>query len=1048
MKLRWLFRAGLLALLVAIGWLVWSLWWLRDPETLRQQVVELLAQRLPQAAVSVGRVELSGLARVTLEDVALHPRSGSGPAGGLHIPRMVVYLDRLQMARGRIVPTQILLQQPVLQLRREPSGQWHYQHLLPRLGGDQSGLEQLRWEQATLEITDEQLHERLRYEIEQGELRLQPDDSWQYQLQGTLSWGGRLTVRGNWKPPAAGSAADSFGQLTASWQLDDVPITPEWQARLIRLTGVKEIESWQISGWLGARGEFAYRGDQKRHEQPLRLFLRGVTLAHPRLPEPIYALRGQLQLTGRQVRIEEVSGQWLGAQLQVHGQWDGWDMQADGLVQARLEPLTVSPALYDKLPPALRKICYVFSPDGRLHLQVEYGRKSGQTQVHILARLQGMNLSFDDFPYPVRQAVGELEYRESAGQTPRLRVDITGQANSRPVHLRGEAYGDGLRPEVPWRCGLRLDLDAEAIPIDETLLKALPPRVQPVARDFRPSGLVGVHAEIRRDPGTAEHPFPPTFTRIQAQIQQGQVCYKRLPYPLEQVQGLLEIDLPAERWRASGFVGRHKDGLVFVTAQGEPSPRGEKVSLVVQGQHVALDEELRDALPEKMQRVWNELQPKGRADFLAQLSWVGEQPPELDLTVTARGQCSIQPRFFPYRLEQLHGSARYKQGQVTIGPITARHGESRIFLGREQIGGVLHLWPQGSWRLELYELRGDLLYVDKDLLAALPDGLRTVLQSLQPDRPLRLVVNLEVENPRGEAVQSIRWNGHASFARCTWQCGIALREATGYVSLQGSWQPNALEAKGQVQLQEVWVGRLPLREVVSEMQIREGTVYFPGVRAKLLDGQLFGPIRYDYHPRREFRFDLTVNQVNLQALGQQLLGQPTKARGKVYARLILSGQPGDWPTFRGKGTLSVTDGHIYDLPPFLNLLTLLSGQLPRQAAFQEVQARFDIEGRRVIFRRVELLGDALTLRGQGSMRIDGTDLDLEMYALLWGRSLPLLPPGIDRIPPLISRQLAKIHMRGSLQEVSVTREPVPLVTDALRLLWQLGPGRLEDNYEP
>jgi hypothetical protein len=71
-----------------------------------------------------------------------------------------------------------------------------------------------------------------------------------------------------------------------------------------------------------------------------------------------------------------------------------------------------------------------------------------------------------------------------------------------------------------------------------------------------------------------------------------------------------------------------------------------------------------------------------------------------------------------------------------------------------------------------------------------------------------------------------------------------------------------------------------------------------------------------------------------------------------------------------------------------------------------------------------------------------------MYALLWGRSLPLLPPGIDRIPPLISRQLAKIHMRGSLQEVSVTREPVPLVTDALRLLWQLGPGRLEDNYEP
>jgi hypothetical protein len=658
--------------------------------------------------------------------------------------------------------------------------------------------------------------------------------------------------------------------------------------------------------------------------------------------------------------------------------------------------------------------------------------------------LQGLNFAFEDFPYPIRQATGQLTYTEETAGMPLLRVDINGLASGRKVHLRGEAFGPGLKPEIPWSSGLRLDLDTEDVPINETLLKALPARTQFVAREFRPQGLVRVHAEIRRNAGTPEQPHPPITTHIEARIHQGQVCYKRLPYPLEQVQGLLEIDLPAERWRALGFSGKHKDGLVFVTAQGEPTPRGEKVSLTIQGQQILLDEELRDALPDKMQRVWEEMSPSGRADFLAQLDWVGEQLPQLDLTVSARGQCSVRPRFFPYKLDELTGSVRYRNGQVVFGTLTARHGESRFYLGREQLGGVLRLAENGGWHLELYQVRGDLLYVDKDLLAAVPDGLRAVLETLQTGTPLRVVFDLQAENPRGYQVQSIRWNGHASFARSTWQWGLPLRDATGYVSLQGSWQPERLEATGNVQLREVSVFSLPLQEVASEIQIRDGVVYLPGVRGKLYGGQVFGPIRYEYAGRREFRLDLTMAQVDLQSLARQSLGRQGKAQGKIHARLILSGQPGDYRTLTGQGSLNITDGHIYDVPPFFNLLSLLAGQLPRDAAFQEVRVRFTVEGPRIHFSRVELLGDALTLRGQGSMRVDGSDLNLEMYALLWGRSLPLLPPGIDRIPPIISRQLWKIHMRGSLQQVIVTREPVPLVADTLRLLWQLGPGRLED----
>ncbi|GBD36176.1 hypothetical protein HRbin36_01297 [bacterium HR36] len=1042
MKLRVLFRGLLVILLAGMAWFAWRMWRWADPETWRQATLEALAARFPDATISLERAQLQGFGQLVIEQLRLYPRDISGNPTMLEIGRGVVILDRLALAHGQVIPKMLILQQCELRLRRTGDAQWQYPPIVSQCGIQNGGLAVVRIEQARVHVEDEVQGERVSWQVEEGEVTREGEKGWHFRARGALSWGGALAVEGTVTPAAHDNRGGIVGDWFFKWQLNDVPLQSQWQQRLARWTGLTDLQNWQASGWFSVHGEWASGNSEQW--PPLELELREVKLQHPQLPEPIYGLRGSIHLQPENVAVLALQGQWLGATLTLAGTWQGLDAQGNGEIEAQLQPLQVDPRLYDKLPAALAKVCREFSPEGPVHLTLRWRRQAAESHLHITAALQGLSFAFEDFPYPIRQATGHLTYTEAPSAMPLLRVDITGLASGRKVQLRGEAFGPGLRPEVPWRSGLRLDLESENVPINETLLKALPPRTQWLAREFRPQGLVRVHATIRRNVGTPEQPVPPILTHIEARISQGQVCYKRLPYPLEQVQGLLEIDLPAETWRAVGFSGRHKDGLVFMTGQGEPTPRGEKVSLVLQGQQILLDQELHAALPEKVQRAWEEIAPAGRADFIARLDWVGEQSPQLDLTLTARGQCSVQPRFFPYKLEELKGSARYHNGQIVLGTFAARHGESRIFLGREQLGGVLRLPGDGSWHLELYQVRGDLLHLDRDLLAALPEGLRAALETLQPDRPLRVIFDLQADNPRGYQVQSIRWNGHASFARCTWQCGIPLREATGYVALQGSWQAGRVEALGNVQLQEVSVFRLPLREVAAEIQIRDGSVFLPGVRAKLFDGQVFGPIRYDYHPRPSFSLDLTVAQVDLQSLARQSLGRQGKAQGKIQARFILAGQPHDWRTLTGKGSLDITDGHIYDVPPLLNLLGLLVGQLPRDAAFQEVQVRYQVEGPRVHFSRVELLGDALTLRGQGSMRIDGSDLDLEMYALLWGRSLPLLPPGIDRVPPLISRQLWKIRMRGSLHQVVVTREPMPLVTDTLRLIWQLGPGRLQD----
>ena len=72
------------------------------------------------------------------------------------------------------------------------------------------------------------------------------------------------------------------------------------------------------------------------------------------------------------------------------------------------------------------------------------------------------------------------------------------------------------------------------------------------------------------------------------------------------------------------------------------------------------------------------------------------------------------------------------------------------------------------------------------------------------------------------------------------------------------------------------------------------------------------------------------------------------------------------------------------------------------------------------------------------MNLDGTDINLDFYAV-WARVVQFLPPLIKDIPPYISQQLLKIKMRGAMNDVRLTKEPVPVLVEPLKdLLERIG----------
>src|SRR2546422_7905658 len=106
---------------------------------------------------------------------------------------------------------------------------------------------------------------------------------------------------------------------------------------------------------------------------------------------------------------------------------------------------------------------------------------------------------------------------------------------------------------------------------------------------------------------------------------------------------------------------------------------------------------------------------------------------------------------------------------------------------------------------------------------------------------------------------------------------------------------------------------------------------------------------------------------------------------------------------------------MYNLPLLLDLLKVLNLRPPGdKTAFEEARLQFTIHGQRVEFNRVNLYGYPVSLSGQGSMNIDGTDMNLDFFPL-W-RIMQYPAPPLDKIPPLISQQVLKIKMRGSLRK--------------------------------
>ena len=301
-------------------------------------------------------------------------------------------------------------------------------------------------------------------------------------------------------------------------------------------------------------------------------------------------------------------------------------------IEADVSQLPLDEQLLAILPGKLQEEWQKIRPEGLIdaNIKLRYDGRAWQPQV----RIQCQNVSFThrEFPYRLEHGNGLLELKDD-----RLQMDLTAFSENQLVHIVGEIRNPTSGP-TGW-----LRVKSDELPIDEKLLKALPPRGQSLARSMDLKGTIGFDVRTfprhprGADPSASEDPGQPLLAALRSLSLCHLECSRRNGNDRRQLVG-----------PQPGRLQRHEPRDA-ATARSAHTPQGDELMLRLRAANVPLEGELRDALQPGMRQVWALLQPRGIIDITANVRYL-DQSNLLDVTVRAEPRsetCSLEPVQFP-----------------------------------------------------------------------------------------------------------------------------------------------------------------------------------------------------------------------------------------------------------------------------------------------------------------------------------------------------------------------------------------------------------------
>jgi hypothetical protein len=115
------------------------------------------------------------------------------------------------------------------------------------------------------------------------------------------------------------------------------------------------------------------------------------------------------------------------------------------------------------------------------------------------------------------------------------------------------------------------------------------------------------------------------------------------------------------------------------------------------------------------------------------------------------------------------------------------------------------------------------------------------------------------------------------------------------------------------------------------------------------------------------------------------------------------------------------------------MLKVLRNRAPDSKAFDRVESKFTLQGEHLAFQQLDLLGDAVSLRGRGAADLD-RNVDLIFHTTVGRHNLAA--PILRTLAGQASEQFLRLKVNGTLEDAKVTTEALPLVSNVFQQIGQ------------
>ncbi len=757
----------------------------------------------------------------------------------------------------------------------------------------------------------------------------------------------------------------------------------------------------------------------------LRVTLRDGTATCRYFPYRGTEVSGVVEYTPLGLRVNQLRARHGNGSFTVNAWVDGLPGNRSTRVEIEGSDIKIDEDLYAALPERYKKVFDQFSPAGICDVAVTLARSEtapgvwNRWRTSVRADLYDVTSAYDRFPYALEALNGSLVIEKGTFTLDNLR----GRHGEATITINGNgAYaGNGITD-------LNLVVTVNEATVDESLLAALPVAVETrrMVESFDPRGTFDARALL-----TWDRAVDRLLYSVEVSPRTLQITHPKFPVRLDCYDGLVRIT--REKLDLDNVAARHDEAELRINGVYHLDESSSGTRIDISTRRLRLDQDIIAALPARTQRALEDWKIDGPISVETTILGVaGDQDARYRTNhVVDLKDATVFHAALPQPFTEVSARVTIDEHTVHARSVVARYGRADVRLDLK----VVNTGDEGR-EVVASGVATDLP-LDDSLWSVLPTRARAVIDALQPTGTADInIAELRYQKRDESAAPTCSVRGAATLRGVNLARGVDLKDADLAVTFAGKPVDSRAGClmDGKLQASEAKLFQHPVTDLSGRWTLAvasDGTSHLAlkDLAGALHGGVVTGDVEVISH-NGDITYDVRtmIDDVDVAALMSAYRdedlsnGKPANVRGRVAARLDLSGTIGDVNTRRGTGHVMITEAHMFRLPVLLKILHVINLTVPDDSAFRYAEANFLAMGNKLEFDRILLHGRALALVGNGSADLLSKRLDLHLATVSphrWAK-VPLLTEFLEAA----SGELIELHVTGALSDPEVKQVPL------------------------